>query len=144
LRPLCVIKNDACGCDTKKTIRLSQQTAGKITIDWDENYILLLNKRKTIKKLRKINDVTAAVKLTDTVKLDGMKNGFPSFNGFVVRQIHAHKVTIINRQTGEKLKTLERRKYNLHCKGLKSGAGGKEYSDPVKKYVIVRQRFWII
>lgn len=149
LRPLCLTKNIECGCDKSKIIHLSQKTNQKLIIDWDKNYLFLLEKRKSVRKLARFTSdksgkaIFSGLTSFDTLNIDVTNANFSKFNRFVVRQIHFHKVVIIDKQTGAKLKFISRRKYNLHCKTSRTGAGGKEYSDPDKKYVIVRKRFWI-
>jgi hypothetical protein len=149
LFPLCIIKNADCGCDKAHTIRLSQRTKRKIVVDWDENYVLLLKKEKTLRKLRRYADEKQFRNFydeqakKDTIRIDVMKTDFPRFNNYVVRQIRFRSIVIMDKKTREKFRRLRVRRYNLRCKDSHYGAGGKEFGLPEKDKVIVRKRSWI-
>jgi hypothetical protein len=149
LFPLCIIKNDDCGCDKKRNIKLNQRTKRKIVIDWDNEYVLLLSKRKTLRKLRRyanekqFRNFYEEHAKKDTIKIDVMKTNFPRFNHHVVRQIRLHKLVVLEKKTGKKLSALTLRRYNLKCKDSHYGVGGKEFGDPQRNWVIVKNRYWI-
>ena len=149
IRPLCIFRNDRCGCDKSKTIQLNQNTKNRVYLDYNQNYYLVLKKEKTRRKLIKFArtaDEKRKFEISkgfDTLKLDTDKMDNVKLEHYIGRQFAWKRVGVMEKNSRTLMTKLRRRKFNLHCKETKSGSGGKEYADPDKNYVVFRRRFWI-
>ena len=148
LLPCCRLTPGYGGFERKRNLTLTQKSPKKVAVYKDEKYVILLDKSAAINKLLKyiVQDSLQTSKFkdnTDTLDLTNVNiDSYSRVISFIAKEIEHHNAVIIDRQTGQKLKVIIRRKFNYQTTP-RMGRGGIEYIDPSNNYVIIRRDFWI-
>ena len=110
------------------------------------NYIILLNKKDAINKLkRKLSDTISAKDLInagdtlDVVELSCVTNF--DLTKAIIKQINNGKAIVIEKKTGLRVMQIYRRKYNYQ-NGPKNGRGGVDFKDLRNNTVIISLTYW--
>jgi hypothetical protein len=147
LKPCCRFKPGYGGFDRYKSIRLDTKCFDNIAKYETEKYIILVDKKTALNQLRLHSKDTIDIKQlfqeSDTFDLKSINyNNRWYLNKTLTKLIDKRQTIIIEKESGERVEIINRRKYN-YLKGPRSGRGGLEYIDLKRNYVIIGLTYWI-
>jgi predicted RNase H-like nuclease (RuvC/YqgF family) len=146
IKPCCRFKSGYGSIEHIKKLELRNEKIVNVMKVQTTNYIILLNKKDAINKLkRKLSDTISAKDLInagdtlDVVELSCVTNF--DLTKAIIKQINNGKAIVIEKKTGLRVMQIYRRKYNYQ-NGPKNGRGGVDFKDLRNNTVIISLTYW--
>jgi hypothetical protein len=146
IKPCCRFKSGYGSFEHIKKIELRNEKIVNVAKFQTTDYIILLNKKDVINKLKRklsdtisVKDLINAGDTLDVVELSGVTNF--DLTKAIIKQINSGKAIVIEKKTGLRVMQIYRRKYNYQ-NGPKNGRGGVDFMDHKNNTVIISLTYW--